>query len=69
MAAKGSTVAGDLNTEGHAAREKHAAESNLRRTGGSDWDHKRNDKRSDEQKQRMGNAARVDARSAPGGDD
>ena len=66
LQAKGSDTAGNLNTKGHAARVVDAAASNKYRTGdGTGW----NDKRSDEQKLRMGNAARFAARSAPGGDD
>ena len=66
LQAKGSDTDGDLNRKGHAARVVDAAASNKFRTGdGARW----NDKRSDEQKQRMGNAARFAARSAPGGDD
>ena len=66
LQAKGSNTDGDLNIKGHASRVVDAEKSNKFRTGdGAGW----NDKRSDEQKQRMGNAARFAARSAPGGDD
>ena len=70
--AKGMNVRGDLNTRGHEDRQAHAEKSNKFRTGGfavrdplRRWT---NDKRTPEQKQRMGNAARFDARSAPGSD-
>lgn len=66
LGAKGADTSGGLNVHGHAVRIDNSAQSNLIRRGS---DGKSNDKRTPEQKQKMANAASVDQRRAPGGDD
>jgi len=66
LGAKGADTKGNLNVHGHAVRTDNAAQSNEIRRGPAG---NSNDKRTPEQIQSMGNAARAIERKLPGRDD